>query len=69
MVSINGFNLVGNQIRYSVDPGFSRDGANSKDEGTNQLFGQIFSKTAWKWKTLDGEGVCIPGGPLDPLLK
>ena len=69
MGSINGFNLVGSQITYSGDPGFSREGANSKDEGTNQLFGQISSKTVWKWKTLDGEGVCIPGAPLDPLLR
>ena len=33
-----------------ADPGFIRRGANSKGEGANLLFSQIFLKTAWKWR-------------------
>ena len=28
----------------------------------------FFQKTAWNWKNLDLEGVCLPGAPLDPPM-
>ena len=49
--------------RNSVaDPGFPRGGGANPKGGDNLLFGQFFSKTAWKWRKF------APGGrPSRPL--
>ena len=33
------------------------------------LLGQLFPKTAWKWKRLDGEGGPFPDAPFDSPVK
>ena len=39
-------------------------GDNSWVWGKNLIFGKIFAKTAWKWKTLDRAGARVPGASL-----
>ena len=48
-----------------ADPGFPRGGgANPKGGGANLLFGQLFLKTAWKWRNFGPGGARVPRAPL-----
>ena len=37
--------------------------------GTNLLYGQFLSKTAWKWRNFGPEGSTQPSHPIDPPMQ
>ena len=40
-----------------------RGGTNSRGDAQIYYFAKLSTKTAWKWKNLDREGVSVPGAP------
>ena len=52
-----------------ADPGFSRRAANPRFWSKNYYLARFLLKTAWKWKKLDQEGMCVPSTALRPPVS